>query len=140
MMCTYMHRGNVYTVHVKKDATNVPQWHRLARCTVRRAPCAALSLLCAPYFDAILESVPSCKAPQFLDCGAFPVKMWHLLPNCGTFGKKHRNTIFHTRRTNPEANNKSVARFLIKTWHKNVTNCCILFDVYRTKFGGIKKC
>ena len=36
------------------------------------------------------------------------------MPNCGTFGKKCRNIVFCTCRTNPEANHKSVARFLSK--------------------------
>ena len=33
-------------------------------------------------------------------------------------------------RTNPEANHKSVARFLIKKWRTNFTNCCVLFDAH----------
>ena len=38
----------------------------------RGVPCAMLIPLCAPHFHAIPESVPSCKAPQSKDCGAFP--------------------------------------------------------------------
>ena len=72
--------------------------------------CAATALISvtyrAPHFDAIPESAPSCKAPQSLDCGTFPVKMQRVLPNCGAFGKKCCNTAFHTCRTNPEANHK----------------------------------
>ena len=34
----------------------------------RGVPCTALIPLCAPYFDVIPESAPSCKAPQSLDC------------------------------------------------------------------------
>ena len=47
---------------------------------VRRAypsMCAVLIPPCAPHFDAIPESVLSCKVPQSKDCDAFPMKMWH---------------------------------------------------------------
>ena len=87
-------------------------------CNKRDVPCAALIPLYAPHFDSIPESAPSCSAPsckasESKDCSTFPVKMWRVTPNCGTFCKKHRNTLLtQASRTNPEANHKSVAHCL----------------------------
>ena len=50
-----------------------------------------------------------------LDCGTFCSKNVARSPNCGTFGKNHRNPYLGAFRTNSEANHKSVARFLIKS-------------------------
>ena len=59
------------TVYIKKNATNVPRWHRLARRTVHHAypsVCAALS-----HFSK--------------DCGAFTVKTRRVSPNRGALTK-----------------------------------------------------
>ena len=74
------YRGVLCAVAALIIAAYCAPWrHRLSRRTVRRGGtdyrgvlCAALIPLCAPHFDAIPESALSCKAPQFLDCGAFP--------------------------------------------------------------------
>ena len=113
-------------VRVKKNATNVPQQHLKPWWHVRRFS----STVCA---TMPCRSAPSCKAPQFKDCGAVPfaVKM-QCSPNYGAFGKNCRNLYPGASNTNPEGNHKSVAHFLIKKWCTNFTNCCILFDAYRT--------
>ena len=58
---------SLFTVYVKKNATNVPQQHLLAW-----RMCASF----LPHFYAIPESALSCKVPQSLDYGAFSMKMW----------------------------------------------------------------
>ena len=72
--------------------------------------------------------MPSCKVPKSKDCSAFcRENVAH-----STFDKKCHNLYPNASRTNPETNHKSVVRFLIKRWQTNFTNCCILFDAYRT--------
>ena len=48
------------------------------------------------------------------------------------FGKKCRNSVSGASCTNAEANHQSVARFFIKKGCTNYTNCCNLFEAYRT--------
>ena len=89
------------------------------------------------------DSAPSCKAPQSLALFAVKMRRFHRIaarsPNCGafgknhgTFGKKRRNSVFGTSRTNPKANHNSAVRVLIKKWRANFTNCCVLFDIHST--------
>ena len=73
--------------------------------------------LCVAHFDAIPESASSSKAPQFKDCGAFPVKMWRVSLNCGALAKiaACRKSAVIRSRADPEANHKSAAHFLPKS-------------------------
>ena len=70
---------------------------------LRGVLCTALIPLCVPHLDAIPESSPSCKAPQFKDCGTFPrIVALSKAPQYGSC-------------TDTEANHKSVAHFLSKS-------------------------
>ena len=93
--------------------------------------CAAFLPPCAPHFDgrATVHRLLKHRNPR--SATLFALKMRS--PNCSTFGKNHgvfgrksRNSVSDTFRTNPEANHKSAVHCLIKLQHTNVINCCIL--------------
>ena len=98
-------------------------------CNKRTAAALENKVACVPLFShqkrRTLMAVPQCAVLYSTANAAHS-------QNCGMFGKRCRNPYFSAFLTNPEANHKSVARFLVKKRHTNFTKLyCILFDVYR---------
>ena len=95
---------------------------RQKECNKHTTAALEYAVPCVPLFSHHVRRTLM-DAPQ---CAAFCSEN---APNCGAFGKKHRNSISGASRTNPEANHKSAAHCLIRMRRTNFTNCCILFDV-----------
>ena len=121
------------TVYVKKNATNATRRHLKTWCQERRfspTMCGTLSW-------------PRCSMPSLVKCRnsriatLFAVKMRRIQQIAARLAKilvrltKSAAMLYSgTSRTNPEETLKSAACSLIRLWHTNFTNCCILFEVY----------